>query len=115
MRRAGFRGEAHLVETSPVLRDAEKHAVPDAIWHDSVDALPHAPMLFVANEFLDALPTRQFVNGVERRVTVAAGGLAFDRDGEIIESSPARDEAVAAGGRRTLQHWGAALVIDYRH
>ena len=29
-------------------------------------------------------------------MVVAAGGLAFDRDGEIVETSPARDEAVAA-------------------
>ena len=42
------------------------------------------------------LPIRQHVGGIERRVLVAAGGLAFDRDGEIVETSPARDEAVAA-------------------
>jgi SAM-dependent MidA family methyltransferase len=115
MRHAGFRGGAHLVETSPVLRDAQKRAVPDALWYESIDALPLGPMLLVANEFLDALPTRQLVNGVERRVTVAAGGLAFDRDGEIIESSPARDEAVGAVARRLVQYGGVALFIDYGH
>ena len=115
MRRAGFGGEVHLVETSPVLRNVQKQAVPDALWHERVDALPQRPILLAANEFLDALPIRQFVNGVERRVTVAAGGLAFDRDGEIVESSPARDETVAAVGRTLVQHGGAALFIDYGH
>ena len=35
----------------------------------------------------------------ERRIIVAAGGFAFDRDGAIVEDSPARDEAVAAIAR----------------
>ena len=96
MRRAGFGGEVHLVETSPVLREAQKRTVADAQWHETIEDLPCTPMLLVANEFLDALPIRQFVGGVERRVTVAAGGLAFDRDGEIVETSPAREQAVAA-------------------
>jgi NADH dehydrogenase [ubiquinone] 1 alpha subcomplex assembly factor 7 len=115
LRRAGFDGEAHLVETSPLLRNQQERAVPDAFWHESVDDLPRRPMLLVANEFLDALPIRQFVDGVERRVTIAAGGLAFDRDGEIVETSPARDKAVAAVARRLVQHGGAALFIDYGH
>jgi SAM-dependent MidA family methyltransferase len=115
MRRAGFGGEVHLVEASPVLRDAQKRTVSDAHFHDSIEDLPRAPMLLVANEFLDALPVRQLVNDVERRVTVAAGGLAFDRDGEVVETSPARDAAVAAVAKRLVQHRGAALFIDYGH
>ncbi|MEO8454106.1 MAG: SAM-dependent methyltransferase [Sphingomicrobium sp.] len=115
MRRAGFGGEVHLVETSPVLRNVQKQAMPDAFWHERFDALPQRPMLLVANEFLDALPIRQFTNGVERRVTIAAARLAFDRDGEIVETSPAREEIVAAVARNLVQHGGAALFIDYGH
>ena len=115
MRGGGFRGEAHLVETSPVLRDKQADAVADAIWHDTVDDLPARPLLLVANEFLDALPVRQHVDGVERRVTTAAGGLAFDRDGEIVESSPARDEAVASIAICLAAKGGAAFFIDYGH
>src|SRR5438270_8277512 len=33
LRAAGFGGEAHLVETSPILRDAQKPAVSHAQWH----------------------------------------------------------------------------------
>jgi SAM-dependent MidA family methyltransferase len=115
MRQAGFAGEVHLVETSPSLRGAQAHLAPDANWHDEIAELPAAPLLLVANEFLDALPVRQTVDGVERRVTVAAGGLAFDRDGEIVETSPARDEAVAAIGHHLAKHGGVALIIDYGH
>ena len=96
LRGAGFSGEVHLVETSPVLREAQEKALPGAHWHESLEDLPAKPLLLVANEFLDALPVRQFVDSVERRVLFAAGGLAFDRDGEIVETSPVRDEAVSA-------------------
>ncbi|WP_294071371.1 SAM-dependent methyltransferase [Sphingomonas sp.] len=115
LRSSGFRGEVHFVETSPVLREAQRRCVPAAEWHDAIGDLPARPILLVGNEFLDALPIRQFVAGVERRVMIAAGGLAFDRDGEVIETSPARDEAVAALAAHIARHGGAALLIDYGH
>jgi SAM-dependent MidA family methyltransferase len=115
MRRTGFAGGVHLVETSPALRSAQAERVPDARWHDRIDELPAAPILLAANEFLDALPVRQTIGGVERHVTVAAGGLAFDRDGEIVETAPARDEAVEAVATHIAEHGGVALIVDYGH
>jgi SAM-dependent MidA family methyltransferase len=115
MRSAGFGGDVHLVETSPVLRDMQKQRVPDAHWHESVDDVPAKPLLLVANEFLDALPIRQHVAGLERHVMIAAGGLAFDRDGEITETAPARDEAVASIATSLVAKGGAAIFIDYGH
>jgi SAM-dependent MidA family methyltransferase len=115
LRAAGFRGEVHLVETSPVLRDRQKEAVPDAHWHDSVDDLPARPLLLVANEFFDALPIRQHVDGIERRVIGVGGGLAFDRDGEIVETSPARDGAVRSIATCLSVKGGVALIVDYGH
>ncbi len=112
---AGFAGEVHFVETSPILRAVQKEAVPNAQWHGSVTELPAMPLLLVANEFLDALPVKQHVGGMERRIGIAGGGLAFDRDGEITESSPARDEAVAAIALCLAAKGGVALVIDYGH
>ena len=94
LRAADFAGAVHLVETSPVLRERQKAAVPDAQWHESIDDLPDRPLLLVANEFLDALPIQQFADGIERRINVQGGGLAFDRDGEIVELSPAREAVV---------------------
>jgi SAM-dependent MidA family methyltransferase len=115
LRSAGFSGDVHLVETSPVLRDSQRQAVPEAIWHQSIGDLPARPLLLVANEFLDALPVRQHVDGIERRVMVAAGGLAFDRDGEIVETSPARDEAVNGIATCLAATGGVALFVDYGH
>jgi SAM-dependent MidA family methyltransferase len=115
IRLAGLDPDVHFVETSPVLRQAQSEAVPEASWHDDLSSLPEVPLLAVANEFLDALPIRQFVGGVERRVTAAAGGLAFDRDGEIVERSPARDQAVADLSSRLAAYGGVALIIDYGH
>ena len=112
---AGFAGAAHLVETSPILRDLQQRAVPGAAWHESIENLPSQPLLLVANEFLDALPIRQFVQGMERRVGIIAGGLGFDRDGETVELSPQREQAVAAVASRLVRSGGIALFIDYGH
>ena len=113
LRRAGFDGEVHLVETSPALREAQSTVVPEAVFHDSIETLPAAPALLAANEFFDALPVRQFIEGRERHVVVAAGGLAFDRDGSIVEESPARDEVGEQLGKQLASQGGAAIIVDY--
>lgn len=113
LRPAGFDGTVHFVETSPVLRDAQALTIPDAQWHELIENLPRAPLLLVANEFLDALPVRQTVAGMERRIVVAANGLAFDRDGEVFETSPAREAATAQIAARTAEDGGVALIVDY--
>jgi SAM-dependent MidA family methyltransferase len=115
MRSAGFVGEVHFVETSPVLSELQKASVPHARLHECIADLPAKPLLLVANEFLDALPIRQHVGAVERRIKVAAGRLAFDRDGEIVETSPARDEAVGSIATCLAAKGGVALFIDYGH
>ena len=115
LRSAGFGGDVHFVETSPVLQQAQAKAVPSAQWHEEVENLPACPMLLVANEFLDVLPIIQTVNGIERRVHIAAGGLAFDRDGEVTETSPARETAVFAIATALAARGGAAIIIDYGH
>jgi SAM-dependent MidA family methyltransferase len=113
LRRAGFNGEVHLVENSPALRDAQSRLLPEAQFHETIETLPEAPLLLAANEFFDALPVRQLVEGRERHVILAGGGLAFDRDGAIEEVSPARDDVAERLGRRLALHGGAAIIIDY--
>jgi SAM-dependent MidA family methyltransferase len=115
LRSAGFAGEVHLVETSPMLRSAQSEAVPDAHWHEELSKVPDRPWLLVANEFLDALPVRQFVGGIERNVIVAGGGLAFDRDGEIVETAPAREAVAADIAAHLVEFGGMALIVDYGH
>ncbi len=70
----------HLVERSPVLRGASRdaRAMRAPTWHDASSSLPPGPLLLIANEFVDALPVRQFARGKdawhERRVGLAADG-----------------------------------------
>jgi SAM-dependent MidA family methyltransferase len=112
----GFEGGMHFIETSPVLREIQRESHPDAEWHDSIESLPDGgPLLLVANEFFDALPVRQFVGGIERRVALTPAGLAFDRDGEIIEDSPIRDEVAREMGALLDRRGGVAIVVDYGH
>src|SRR5688500_14559250 len=113
MRRAGFEGEVHLVETSAALRNIQTALLPEVIHHEELVTLPEAPLLLVANEFFDALTVRQSVDGQERHVILAAGGFAFDRDGQIVEQWPARGGGVEQLAKHVTAHGGAAIVVDY--
>ena len=133
--RFGLNPQVHFVETSPVLRAAQRGAVPHAHWHNDLSTLPtDAPMLLVANEFLDALPIRQLVKTPrgwrERMVgvigdafTPVAGELPMDAAvpeaareagaGTIIETCPAAAAVVSEISHRLAAQGGAALLIDY--
>jgi NADH dehydrogenase [ubiquinone] 1 alpha subcomplex assembly factor 7 len=130
----------HLVEASAMLRrlQAEKLGGAEPIWHDDLADLSHGPLILIANEFLDALPIRQFVRGAsgwhERRVALAEDGerLAFAVDGapslapalappalqsappgSIWEICPAAATLAASLGLRLKRQGGVALFIDY--
>ena len=134
MARFGLTPQVHFIEISPVLRAAQAALVPGAQWHDSLADVPGgAPMLLVANEFLDALPVRQLVKTPqgwrERMVGVAdgafvpvAGTLPMDAaiphaidapPGTIIETSPAAAASVGEAAGMLVRDGGAALIIDY--
>ncbi len=55
----------HFIEVSPRLREAQARRVPHAIWHESLATIPHGPTILIGNEFLDALPVRQFIRRAE--------------------------------------------------
>ena len=112
LRSGGFAGGVELVEASPVLRGLQKERLPDTV-HRAIGELSAAPLLLVANEFLDALPIRQTVGGRERRVVITGDGLGFDIAGEIRETAPARNEAVRRVAGHLVRHGGAALIVDY--
>lgn len=106
----------HLVETSPVLRRAQKGKVPGARWHDDLSTLPdEGPLLVVANEFFDAMPVRQLdAAGRELKVVLKNGRIT--RTGEVeTETSPASLAIAAALSRRLAAQGGAALIVDYGH
>ncbi len=126
----------HLVEQSPRLRRIQAERLSDSEsdpqWHDDVRQLPtDAPLLLVANEFLDALPLAQFEKledgWVLRRVRADGG---FDRSvganlafipaellhaakGSVHERNFASEQLALAVAKRLENQGGAALFIDY--
>ena len=126
--------EVHLVERSPALRERQRTALKEyeVKWHDHLAAVPPGPMLLVANEFLDALPVRQFEmtpDGWRERYVAAddAGVLHFTLQpgapgeapravvGDVFECSPAITAFMTQLGARIARDGGAALLIDYGH
>ena len=115
----------HLVETSPRLRAVQAAAIGDAVWHDTLDTLPEGPTILFANEFLDALPIRQFVlrgagwterfvgpDGFLEMAAADGPGIAAG-EGEIVERCEVAEGLTAALARRFARAPGAALFLDY--
>jgi len=114
LRRAGFMGDVHLVENSPLLRAAQGKLLPEAIFHEELGGLPKVPLLLVANEFFDALPIQQWIGGEERRISATdEGRFGFTVDGPVRETSPARVQAARTLARHLAANGGAAVIIDY--
>lgn len=135
--RYGLAPEVHLVEGSGALREVQEQAVPGAFWHADLAGVPQdAPMLLVANEFLDALPVRQLVrtqDGWRERMVglegddfvFVAGRQPMDEAvpaewrgaavGTLLETSPASAAIAYEIAGRLAEQGGAALVIDYGH
>ena len=126
-----------LLETSPTLAAMQHELLLEAgvpiAWAQSLKELPDGPAIIVGNEFLDALPVRQFVRmGGQWRERVVRlnedGELAFDvapraepdiranaSDGEVLEVNPAAHRFMFQLGGRVARQGGAALMIDYGH
>jgi NADH dehydrogenase [ubiquinone] 1 alpha subcomplex assembly factor 7 len=109
----------HLVEASPVLQQKQWKAIAGkhhAIsWHEDIGSLPEVPLFFIANEFFDALPVRQYIGNDERMVGMDVGGnLQFiPATGEITERSPASCDIMRKLSTQVAQLGGAGLVVDY--
>ncbi|MDB5555626.1 MAG: TetR family transcriptional regulator [Rhizobium sp.] len=133
---------AHLVETSPALRAIQQATLAShsgkLVWHESFEEIPQGFLLFVANEFFDAVPIRQFVktaNGFRERLVgvdesgnlcFAAGVTGVDptllpvghqaaATGTIAEVAPARMAIMQLLSDRLFGSGGTALVVDYGH
>lgn len=130
-RAPGFRRalRLHFIETSPRLRAILAGLFPEAGFHEGLETLPPGPLILLANEFLDALPVRQFVRRstgwMERYVAdgifveqtaepaapiSAAWGLAAGSEREVSEPALAFARSL---GRRLAAGPAAALVLDY--
>ena len=106
-------------------------------WGETLEDLPEGPWLAISNEFLDALPFRQWIKAsntwVERGIGAKEGELVYtirpnqcpletlpadhanQVDGTIFETAPAREAIVADCSERLKAQSGAALFIDYGH
>ncbi|MCR9126632.1 MAG: SAM-dependent methyltransferase [Rhodobacteraceae bacterium] len=134
----GFADAAQLtlIEASPALRARQAETLRDHAprWIESFSDLPRQPLFLVANEFLDALPMRQFVRAGpawrERHVGLQDGNLVFGlgpalpqpalqarhddtRDGDLVEHCPALAPIAETIGARIRDHGGAAVIVDY--
>jgi SAM-dependent MidA family methyltransferase len=116
----------HFIETSPRLRAEQAARVPDATWHDGLETLPDGPLILIANEFLDALPIRQFrredghwaEHYVEDGAFVsvpcgAPSGIDMEDEDGIVEINEAAEAFVTALGGRLADQGGVALILDY--
>jgi len=130
----------HLVERSAALRAEQEKRLGrfQPVWLPVLENLPDGPLLLVANEFLDALPIRQFTRRgaywAERMVALdEQDRLAFvdgpasplasvlvpealrggAPQGAVVEICPAALTFAAGLGARFSRQPGAALFIDY--
>jgi NADH dehydrogenase [ubiquinone] 1 alpha subcomplex assembly factor 7 len=134
--------EIRLIETSAAMRRRQSdrlaaHA-PRLGWVDRLEDVEKGPLILVANEFLDALPVRQFVKtGTtwrERSIGLRSDGSFVsmlgsavadpgilpaghepEPEGSVFEWAPARDAWAETLSRRIQDTGGAALLIDYGH
>jgi len=122
----GFAGavDVHFVETSRRLRGEQALRVAHATWHDELESLPSGPCILVANEFLDALPIRQFLRqegGWKERYVVDGRFVERESDGpgrdaavgEVVEVCEAARAWMGTLARRLVADGGAALILDY--
>jgi SAM-dependent MidA family methyltransferase len=110
----------HFIETSARLRAAQKIRVPQAHWHDALESLPEGPLILLANEFLDALPVRQFVRRAEgwRELFVADDAYVeiltdFPLPDDPVGSFREINEAALAFCASLARRGAVALFIDY--
>jgi NADH dehydrogenase [ubiquinone] 1 alpha subcomplex assembly factor 7 len=126
-----------MLETSPVLKKAQQarlhSSLPSIQWETALSAVPDdRPMILIANEFLDALPVRQYqhLDGRwhERMVGLTDGALAIGlapvpeaalrataAEGAILEVSPASLTFIRQVARKLKTNGGLAVFIDYGH
>ena len=137
---AGFREALRpvLVETGRTLVARQRKTLGGSgvRWVDAVDDVPDGPAFWLANEFFDALPIRQFVRARdgwrERCLGIGNSGilswesgaiaslpaplalaLAWAKEGATAEWSPESERTMRCIARRVADAGGAALVIDY--
>ncbi len=136
----GFHDAAkiYMMEMSPVLQELQKQKLEayNPYWISDVTQLDSdVPVLLIANEFLDALPVRQFVkmgeSWQERRVALSVEGslvagefdvacvdlekLPADDFQGVFETSLCLNQFIRSINILLKKQSGAALFVDYGH
>jgi NADH dehydrogenase [ubiquinone] 1 alpha subcomplex assembly factor 7 len=129
------RWPVHLMDVNAdlIAQQREKlSSITDLHHHDDISTLPQIPLVFLANEFFDTLPIRQFIackgKWYERMIRVKESRLditlsstpekkiglpAPDKDGVCAEIAPDLPLIITAIAHHINDHGGAALIIDY--
>lgn len=131
--------DLYLIEQSAHLKTVQKTTLKDysAQWIESVDDLPvDRPLIVFGNEFLDALPIRQFITDRsewhERKITSHSNQLSYCetvietenlksrlpddlrvKEGAVFEYSAAAHAVITTLATRFTKINGYALFIDY--
>ncbi len=137
----------NLIETSPSLKKEQQQTLADCkasvAWLETIENLQPIPAVFVANEFLDAIPFRQFIKNRRQWLELCVGiskqnqsnkhQLGFvigpsrldevllppdhkgEPEGAIFEYALAREAISILIAQHIKNHGGTALVIDYGH
>ena len=136
----------HLVETSRALRTQQENLLKkkfgeiEVNWHLRIDQIPEGPVLFVANEFFDALPADQFVKtptgwslrcvGLSKSEELTFSERQLDQNfefnipfsigeaakiGDIYEICFPAHQVIKELSKRIGENGIGALVIDYGH
>ncbi len=132
----GFKPDVVFLEASATLRDVQRDTLSDVqiTWVNAITDLPAQPLFLIANEFLDALPIRQFQRAgpgwQEIRIGAEDDRLCFGlgqqqkqpslqdrledtKDGDIVEHCASAIQVTQQISAHIAQHGGAALLIDY--
>ena len=134
--------QVQLIETSEKLKQEQEQKLSrvevPVTWHETLENVPDDPMLLIGNEFLDAIPVRQYIktnNGWHERcislddnknLSWSLGASSIDPgflpkqaedepEGAVFEYAPAREAIVEILATRLKKNGGAALLVDYGH
>lgn len=126
----------HLIEESPALKKIQRETLSNFCvqWHKSFNHLPKKQIYFIANEFFDALPIRQFkktktgwseilVSQQENKLIFCLGNkipltaiphrIKDTNLGDIIEICAAAKPIMKFLSGQIMNYGGCAIIIDY--
>lgn len=124
--------DIYMIEVSPFLQNTQKKTLASCkhniTWCEDILDLPKNPTIFVANEFFDALPIRQFIckdqSWYEKVVVITNDALGFSlistdksfdlvNEGSVLEINEGAQSIFNTMRYQIRCNGGAALMIDY--